>query len=130
MFLNHFKNFNLNSRKIRNSKTGSNLICLLLIANVCLSIFYIIIFICICIRSTFDEDRVPALWEDESIRQDIHSVASLLKLYFRELPNPLCTYQLYDSFVNAVQSVPEKTTEVRLQLMRETVQKLPPPHFR
>jgi len=29
-----------------------------------------------------------------------------------------------------VQSVPEKTTEVRLQLMRETVQKLPPPHFR
>uniref|UniRef100_A0A2H8TGS3 GTPase-activating protein CdGAPr n=1 Tax=Melanaphis sacchari TaxID=742174 RepID=A0A2H8TGS3_9HEMI len=82
------------------------------------------------LRSTFDEDRVPALWEDESIRQDIHSVASLLKLYFRELPNPLCTYQLYDSFVNAVQSVPEKTTEVRLQLMRETVQKLPPPHFR
>lgn len=82
------------------------------------------------IRSTFDEDRVPALWEDESIRQDIHSVASLLKLYFRELPNPLCTYQLYDSFVNAVQSVPEKTTEERLQLMREAVQKLPPPHFR
>ncbi|VVC43891.1 Hypothetical protein CINCED_3A017545 [Cinara cedri] len=82
------------------------------------------------LRSTFDEDRVPALWEDESIRQDIHSVASLLKLYFRELPNPLCTYQLYDSFVNAVQSVPEKTTEVRLQLMREAVQKLPPPHFR
>ncbi|XP_022180815.1 GTPase-activating protein CdGAPr isoform X2 [Myzus persicae] len=82
------------------------------------------------LRSIFDEDRVPALWEDESIRQDIHSVASLLKLYFRELPNPLCTYQLYDSFVNAVQSIPEKTTEVRLQLMRETVQKLPPPHFR
>lgn len=91
--------------------------------------FFKYIYICIC-RSTFDEDRIPALWDDESIRQDIHSVASLLKLYFRELPNPLCTYQLYDSFVNAVQSVPEKTTEVRLQLMRETVQKLPPPHFR
>ncbi|XP_050422799.1 GTPase-activating protein CdGAPr isoform X2 [Adelges cooleyi] len=82
------------------------------------------------LRSTFDEDKVPELWDDESIRQDIHSVASLLKLYFRELPNPLCTYQLYDSFVNAVQSVPEKTTEDKLRLMRETVQKLPPPHFR
>lgn len=88
------------------------------------------IYIFVYVRSTFDEDRVPALWEDESIRQDIHSVASLLKLYFRELPNPLCTYQLYDSFVNAVQSIPEKTTDIRLQLMRETVQKLPPPHFR
>ena len=30
--------------------------------------------------------------------QDIHCVASLGKLYFRELPNPLLTYQLYDKF--------------------------------
>ncbi|XP_050540334.1 GTPase-activating protein CdGAPr [Daktulosphaira vitifoliae] len=82
------------------------------------------------LRSTFDEDKIPELWEDESIKQDIHSVASLLKLYFRELPNPLCTYQLYDSFVNAVQAIPEKSTEDKLRLMRETVQKLPPPHFR
>jgi hypothetical protein len=46
---------------------------------------------------------VPALVEDEAIRQDMHAVSSLLKMYFRELPNPLCTYQLYDQFVNAVQ---------------------------
>ncbi|EFX63168.1 hypothetical protein DAPPUDRAFT_335857, partial [Daphnia pulex] len=45
---------------------------------------------------------VPALVEDEAIRQDMHAVSSLLKMYFRELPNPLCTYQLYDQFVNAV----------------------------
>jgi len=31
--------------------------------------------------------------------RDIHCISSLLKLYFRELPNPLLTYQLYDKFV-------------------------------
>lgn len=60
--------------------------------------------------------------------------------YFRELPNPLCTYQLYHSFVEAVQSRCDPSQElndendtnedVRLRLMREAVQKLPPPHYR
>nr|XP_018898276.1 PREDICTED: GTPase-activating protein CdGAPr isoform X2 [Bemisia tabaci] len=79
------------------------------------------------LRSTFDEDRVPKLYDDEAILQDIHSVASLLKMYFRELPNPLCTYQLYHSFVTAVQ---QEEDNIRLAKMRETVQKLPPPHYR
>jgi len=35
--------------------------------------------------------------------QDIHSVSSLLKMYFRELPNPLLTYQLYQKFVVSYQ---------------------------
>ncbi|XP_063220285.1 GTPase-activating protein CdGAPr isoform X3 [Bacillus rossius redtenbacheri] len=80
------------------------------------------------LRNAFDEDRVPALYEDEAIRLDIHSVASLLKMYFRELPNPLCTYQLYDTFVAAVQSSQDEA--YRLLCMREAVQKLPPPHYR
>ncbi|XP_017888788.1 GTPase-activating protein CdGAPr isoform X2 [Ceratina calcarata] len=79
------------------------------------------------LRNAFDEDRVPALHSDESILQDIHSVASLLKMYFRELPNPLCTYQLYSTFVNAVQA---STDAERLRRMRDTVRKLPPPHYR
>lgn len=78
------------------------------------------------LRSIFDEDRVPSLTEDTSIKQDIHSVASLLKMYFRELPNPLCTYQLYDEFVAAVQSPAER----RIENMRRVVRKLPPPHYR
>lgn len=78
------------------------------------------------LRSIFDEDRVPSLTEDTSIKQDIHSVASLLKMYFRELPNPLCTYQLYDEFVAAVQSPAEQ----RIEKMRKVVRKLPPPHYR
>ncbi|XP_020721518.1 GTPase-activating protein CdGAPr isoform X4 [Bombus terrestris] len=79
------------------------------------------------LRNAFDEDRVPALHSDESILQDIHSVASLLKMYFRELPNPLCTYQLYSTFVSAVQA---NTDAERLRRMRDTVRKLPPPHYR
>ncbi|XP_053595606.1 rho GTPase-activating protein 32 isoform X2 [Microplitis demolitor] len=79
------------------------------------------------LRHAFDEDRVPALHSDESILQDIHSVASLLKMYFRELPNPLCTYQLYFTFVTAVQA---NTDADRLRRMRDAVRKLPPPHYR
>lgn len=78
-------------------------------------------------RHTFDEDRIPDLYTDECIVQDIHSVASLLKMYFRELPNPLCTYALYQSFVTAVQ---QTKLQDQLRQMRETVEKLPPPHYR
>ena len=53
---------------------------------------------CHVCRSEFDEDRTPSLNDDIHVR-DIHCVSSLLKLYFRELPNPLFTYQLYDKFV-------------------------------
>ncbi|XP_050315828.1 GTPase-activating protein CdGAPr isoform X2 [Anthonomus grandis grandis] len=86
------------------------------------------------LRNAFDEDRVPDL-HTEDILKDIHSVASLLKMYFRELPNPLCTYQLYQSFVNAVQGCStairnSETDHERLLKMREAVQKLPPPHYR
>ena len=52
---------------------------------------------CLFSRNEFDEDRVPDL-EAEVYQQDIHSISSLVKMYFRELPNPLLTYQLYDKF--------------------------------
>lgn len=48
-------------------------------------------------RHEFDSEQIPDLTRDV-FRQDIHSVGSLCKLYFRELPNPLLTYQLYDRF--------------------------------
>jgi len=31
----------------------------------------------------------------------IHVVAGTLKLWFRELPEPLLTYELYDKFISA-----------------------------
>lgn len=48
-------------------------------------------------RHEFDSEQIPDLTRDV-FKQDIHSVGSLCKLYFRELPNPLLTYQLYDRF--------------------------------
>ena len=48
-------------------------------------------------RHEFDSEQIPDLSRDV-FRQDIHSVGSLCKLYFRELPNPLLTYQLYERF--------------------------------
>ncbi|RXG69535.1 GTPase-activating protein CdGAPr [Armadillidium vulgare] len=78
------------------------------------------------LRNAFDEERVPDLYGDESILQDIHCVSSVLKMYFRELPNPLLTYQLYDKFVSAVM----QNEDVRLLHVRDVVQQLPPPHYR
>lgn len=36
--------------------------------------------------------------EDFSSSEDVHTVASLLKLYLRELPEPVVPFVLYDSF--------------------------------
>lgn len=49
------------------------------------------------LRHEFDSERIPEL-SGPTFLQDIHSVSSLCKLYFRELPNPLLTYQLYGKF--------------------------------
>lgn len=49
------------------------------------------------IRHEFDSENIPDLTKDVYM-QDIHCVGSLCKLYFRELPNPLLTYQLYEKF--------------------------------
>lgn len=81
------------------------------------------------LRRAFDEERIPDLTHPE-IKQDIHAVSSLLKMYFRELPNPLCTYQLYDHFVEAIQTRLDAPNDLKLRLIRQTVQKLPPPHYR
>uniref|UniRef100_A0A8C5N2X2 Rho GTPase-activating protein 32 n=1 Tax=Gouania willdenowi TaxID=441366 RepID=A0A8C5N2X2_GOUWI len=78
------------------------------------------------LRHEFDSEQVPDLTKDVYI-QDIHCVGSLCKLYFRELPNPLLTYQLYDKFSEAVSAA---TDEERLIKIHDVIQQLPPPHYR
>ena len=58
---------------------------------------YVLLFFLSLSRHEFDSEQIPDL-SKEAYRQDIHSVGSLCKLYFRELPNPLLTYQLYERF--------------------------------
>uniref|UniRef100_A0A672RB68 Rho GTPase-activating protein 32 n=1 Tax=Sinocyclocheilus grahami TaxID=75366 RepID=A0A672RB68_SINGR len=78
------------------------------------------------LRHEFDSEHVPDLTKDNYV-QDIHSLGSLCKLYFRELPNPLLTYQLYEKFSDAV---PAATDEERLVKVHDVIQQLPPPHYR
>ncbi|VDM74596.1 unnamed protein product [Strongylus vulgaris] len=46
-----------------------------------------------CFRAKFDRGNEPDLFEFG--QRDIYSVSSLLKQYFRQLPNPLFTFQSY-----------------------------------
>ncbi|CAM5124479.1 unnamed protein product [Natator depressus] len=78
------------------------------------------------LRHEFDSERVPELGRATYL-QDIHCVSSLCKLYFRELPNPLLTYQLYHKFAEAM-AVPSE--EERLVRVHDVIQQLPPPHYR
>ncbi|XP_035478885.2 rho GTPase-activating protein 32 isoform X2 [Scophthalmus maximus] len=78
------------------------------------------------LRHEFDSEQIPDLSRDV-FRQDIHSVGSLCKLFFRELPNPLLTYQLYERFSEAVSAA---TDEERLVKIHNVIQQLPPPHYR
>ncbi|XP_062394653.1 rho GTPase-activating protein 33 isoform X2 [Sardina pilchardus] len=78
------------------------------------------------LRHEFDSENVPDLTK-EVYMQDIHCVGSLCKLYFRELPNPLLTYQLYDKFADCMG---EMTDDERMVKVHDVIQQLPPPHYR
>ena len=78
------------------------------------------------LRRNFDEEKIPDLFNDRLVLQDIHSVSSLLKLYFRELPAPVCTFHLYDQFVAAVKA----SEEVRLYQLKSVIAQLPDANYR
>ncbi|XP_052447523.1 rho GTPase-activating protein 31-like isoform X3 [Carassius gibelio] len=78
------------------------------------------------LRQEFSSEACPDLTKEVYL-QDIHCVGSLCKLYFRELPNPLLTYELYSKFTDAV-SVKEE--QEQLQNIRSVIKELPVSHFR
>ncbi|XP_034557953.1 uncharacterized protein si:dkeyp-68b7.12 [Notolabrus celidotus] len=78
------------------------------------------------LRGEFEGDGSPDLNKDLYL-QDIHCVSSLCKAYFRELPNPLLTYQLYDKFAEAVAIQLE---EERLVKIGDVLKELPTQHYR
>jgi hypothetical protein len=57
---------------------------------------------------------------------DICSVTSVLKTYFRSLPVPLLTYDLHESFIAAAEI---KDTAVKAKTLTELVKKLPTEHY-
>ncbi|CAG2108521.1 unnamed protein product [Medioppia subpectinata] len=76
------------------------------------------------LRQIFDRKEIP-----EFDHKDVHCVSSLLKLYFRSLPNPLLTFHLYDAFVVAIRETTPSSSR-RLSQIRRLVARLPPPHAR
>ncbi|XP_069492025.1 rho GTPase-activating protein 31 [Ambystoma mexicanum] len=78
------------------------------------------------LRQEFGSDQGPDLTKEVYL-QDIHCVGSLCKLYFRELPNPLLTYELYKKFTEAVSCFAEREQLARIQ---HVIQELPPTHYR
>nr|CAG4712602.1 unnamed protein product [Naegleria fowleri] len=55
--------------------------------------------------------------------ENIHNVASLVKMYFRELPNPLISFECYDMFMIA-DSIPDFCS--RLECLKKLLAYLPP----
>uniref|UniRef100_A0A7E4VRI3 Rho-GAP domain-containing protein n=1 Tax=Panagrellus redivivus TaxID=6233 RepID=A0A7E4VRI3_PANRE len=77
------------------------------------------------LRWQFDNNHPPDL-TDEKILRDIHCVSSLLKQYFRQLPNPLFTYELYPEILRAYES----ETKDRVANVAKVLRQLPPAHYR
>ncbi|CAN0191596.1 unnamed protein product [Lampetra fluviatilis] len=76
------------------------------------------------LRKEFNSGKVPDLTE---IVQRIHCFSNLCKLYFRELPDPLLTYKLYDKFTEALVAPTEHEQLLRMQ---DVIQLLPGPNYR
>ncbi|KAK4689393.1 Rho GTPase-activating protein RGD1, partial [Tremellales sp. Uapishka_1] len=71
-----------------------------------------------------DIDSVDVLSEDWSA--DINVVSGALKLWFRELPEPLLTYGLYNGFIEAARYENDRLRHIRLH---EQVNELPDPNY-
>ncbi|XP_041698459.1 rho GTPase-activating protein 12 isoform X4 [Coregonus clupeaformis] len=62
---------------------------------------------------------------EEGKWEDIHVTTGALKMFFRELPEPLFTYGLFHDFVNAIK-IPDY--KQRVQSVKERVKQLPKPN--
>lgn len=77
------------------------------------------------LRQAFDTDYLRA--QMIAFEADIHAVAGLLKRYFRELPDPLFTNELYQSFV---QGLGLSDPDARAQCLLSLLHSLPPINFK
>lgn len=75
-------------------------------------------------RSAFDVNMVGVPFPAEY--SDVHVIASALKSYLRDLPDPLLTFGLYDDFIAAVQ---QPTEERRKAAILHTIKRLPANHY-
>ncbi|KAM4701678.1 rho GTPase-activating protein 9 isoform 2-T2 [Discoglossus pictus] len=74
----------------------------------------------------FIVDREEKLDLNSSEWEDIHVITGALKMFFRELPEPLIPYDMFDQFVATIQ-IPEVTE--RMQSIKQLVHQLPKPNY-
>ncbi|KAG0637385.1 Rho GTPase activation protein [Tuber brumale] len=79
------------------------------------------------IKQIFDNDSsILDFRKREDFFYDVNSVASILKQFFRDLPEPLLTNALYPDFINA-SHIDEET--VRRDSLHELINRLPDPNY-
>lgn len=61
---------------------------------------------------------------NDSKWEDIHVITGALKMFFRELPEPLFTYNHFNDFVNAIKQEPK----LRVQGVKDLIKQLPKPN--
>ncbi|XP_029444452.1 rho GTPase-activating protein 12 isoform X3 [Rhinatrema bivittatum] len=61
---------------------------------------------------------------NDSKWEDIHVITGALKMFFRELPEPLFTYNHFNDFVNAIKQDPRQ----RVQAVKDLIKQLPKPN--
>lgn len=75
------------------------------------------------IREGFE--RSPFDYDISDPDLDIHAVTSALKQYFRKLPTPLITYDIYDTIIDSGEA---PSTSARVELLQKNLQELPRVH--
>ncbi|PIC16132.1 hypothetical protein B9Z55_022841 [Caenorhabditis nigoni] len=78
------------------------------------------------LRAKFDSGAEPDLHEFG--QRDIYSVSSLLKQYFRQLPNPLFTYQAYPALIETFEK--EESVEEKVESLRFLLEAMPEAHYK
>lgn len=58
--------------------------------------------------------------------EPLHALASLMKLFLRDLPEPLLTYDLYDDFIHGSEITEERE---KIQAMYSLLERLPQPNY-
>ncbi|QRW17295.1 Rho-GTPase-activating protein [Rhizoctonia solani] len=78
------------------------------------------------LRAVLDKDLETVDLDSNEWSGDINNITSVLKMWFRELPEPLMTWELYSSFVEAAQIEGERLRSIRLH---EHVNALPDANY-
>ncbi|KIJ65168.1 hypothetical protein HYDPIDRAFT_111063 [Hydnomerulius pinastri MD-312] len=78
------------------------------------------------LKERLDKDLESVNLDSDEWTSDINNVTSVLKLWFRELPDPLLTLNLHQGFIDAAKIENDRLRHIRLH---ERVNDLPDPNY-